>query len=192
MVRGVEKIILRGKSMKPLFQEGEILAVERIGREEIKRGNVVTFRAPQTGQLVAHRVIEIGNEGVRPIFITKGDNSRSPDVGVYREDVLGRVIGKFRNNELVRINRFEEIFFLKFAGSYRNLMNQASRLLCLLTPILYRILPIRYVVLGDQEGMERRLAVVLGKIVGERSANGEETAIWIHRFFSKTDLKERI
>jgi len=73
--------------MSPTINAGDILLISKINPEEIKDGDIITFREGET--FVTHRVVEIINNSFR----TKGDANEDPDAKIIRaEQVAGKVI----------------------------------------------------------------------------------------------------
>lgn len=83
-------IIYRGRSMAPLFQEGdEVLFRPYDDCNRIRRGDVVVFSQPAEAGLIVHRVARADRRGIR----TRGDNNASPDPWLLNPDrILGRVV----------------------------------------------------------------------------------------------------
>ena len=75
-------------SMKPFFDEKAILLVEHAKFEDLRVGDIVTYRHPQLGVPVSHRLVE--QDGDK--FWVKGDaNGRVDNVYVTRENYISRV-----------------------------------------------------------------------------------------------------
>lgn len=87
----------RGKSMGNIFRQGDVLLVERVAWEKIKRGDIIAFRRNKGNNesvIVAHRVRERMSGG----FVTQGDNNRSLDSKLVVPAMLvGRVCCVYRN-----------------------------------------------------------------------------------------------
>lgn len=65
--------------------EIEDIIIIKLGNENIKKGDIITFR--QDGNLITHRVIKLENEKI----ITKGDSNTSQDKPITKEEILGKV-----------------------------------------------------------------------------------------------------
>ena len=77
-------IVLSG-SMEPEFKAGSVVLVD-LDRKEPAVGDVITYRLPEEGLIVTHRIIR--EEGGR--YITKGDANEVEDfLPVEKEMVLG-------------------------------------------------------------------------------------------------------
>ncbi len=85
-------------SMEPEIQTGSFILIEKIAPEDIKIGDVLTFRSSDptvpNGIPVTHKVIDISydDQGSR-IFTTKGTaNDEQDEYPVYDEDIYGKVM----------------------------------------------------------------------------------------------------
>lgn len=80
--------VLPTGSMKPFFDEKAVLLMEPAPFAELKVGDIVTYRHPQLGMPVVHRlVIKQGDK-----FWARGDNNgRMDDVYVTAQNYLRRV-----------------------------------------------------------------------------------------------------
>lgn len=77
-------------SMRPVFDERAVLLTEPAAFDDLKVGDIVTYRHPDHGMPIVHRIAE--KHGDR--FWTKGDgNARMDDVYVTRDNYQGRVFG---------------------------------------------------------------------------------------------------
>lgn len=78
------KTVLSG-SMSPEFNVGDVIAISQVSWDNIKVGDIITFRTGKT--LTTHRVVEVLNGSFR----TKGDANEDPDGGpVAADSVVGR------------------------------------------------------------------------------------------------------
>lgn len=76
----------RGDSMHPSIRSNELLEVERVDPDSIRRGDVVLARLARG--LTAHRVVRVTPEGW---FITRGDNAPANDEPFMAGAIVGRV-----------------------------------------------------------------------------------------------------
>jgi signal peptidase len=88
--------VLPTGSMKPFFDEKAILLMEAAPFEDLKVGDIVTYRHPRLGLPVVHRlVLKDGDK-----FWAKGDaNDRMDSEYVTRENYLRRVFGLIYSKE---------------------------------------------------------------------------------------------
>jgi len=89
MVKGASQLtVMPSGSMAPVFNQHAILVVEAARFDDLKVGDIVTYRHPDYDLLVVHRIIE--KRGDR--FWAKGDsNMRMDTVYVTRENFVARV-----------------------------------------------------------------------------------------------------
>jgi signal peptidase len=84
---GNELMVVLSGSMAPTFNTGSIVAVKPIEFEQIKPGDIITFKDVD-GRTVTHRVVEINNGEL----ITKGDaNDGKDSVPVSADRIIGQV-----------------------------------------------------------------------------------------------------
>lgn len=65
--------------------EIEDIIIIKLGNEDIKKDDIITFR--QDNNLITHRVIKIEDEKI----ITKGDSNTSEDKPITKDDIIGKV-----------------------------------------------------------------------------------------------------
>ena len=93
---------VRGRTMRPALVEGDLavvapfLGLPRPGQLVLARvaGNI----------LVVHRLVDVELGQGRRIYRLQGDAEAAPDVGVLREDLLGRVIAVVRDGRRLPIH----------------------------------------------------------------------------------------
>ncbi len=96
----VGPVYFHGETMRPLLGEGDHVIVEPIAWEDIRRGDIVTYRFHD--KFPTRRVIRI-DRGTGTLKI-RGDSIPDwPDYLVRREDVLGRAEMRIRDG--ARIDR---------------------------------------------------------------------------------------
>jgi signal peptidase len=78
-------------SMSPTLRLGDLMVTEPVAADAIKVGDIITYRSPIDGSLVAHRVVEIQSQS-ELAFRTKGDANDRPDPYlVTSQNVVGVV-----------------------------------------------------------------------------------------------------
>jgi hypothetical protein len=93
-------VYFHGETMRPLLGEGDHVVVEPIAWEDIRRGDIVTYRFED--KFPTRRVIRIDRDN--GMLVIRGDSIRDwPDYRVPREDVLGRAEARIRQG--VRADR---------------------------------------------------------------------------------------
>ncbi len=91
----IRRVPAVGSSMLPLIAEGDLLLVSP-GTQGIRVGDVIVFHTERG--LIAHRVLEVRRNRDGRTWLTKGDNTLTPDPPVRDEQILGRVVGIVRPN----------------------------------------------------------------------------------------------
>jgi signal peptidase len=98
--------------MEPAFQRGDILFLNN-AVDEVKVGDIVVFKIKDRDIPIVHRILKrhVKPDGVTVELLTKGDNNRVDDRGLYapgqlwlkREDILGKAVGTLRYVGMVTI-----------------------------------------------------------------------------------------
>ena len=84
--------ILTG-SMSPTINTGSLIIVKEIDSNEVKEGDVITFKGSSTSNLTTHRVVEVIEKNNNIKFQTKGDANDVLDPMLVDEGLLvGKVI----------------------------------------------------------------------------------------------------
>jgi signal peptidase len=100
---GMRSLVVLSGSMEPTLHVGDVTVVQRISPAQARVGEVITFRAPETGRLTTHRVRAVRVRDGRYAFVTKGDANNAverwtvpPDAqlsrAVFRIPMIGRAI----------------------------------------------------------------------------------------------------
>lgn len=76
-------------SMKPYLNIGDIIIIKKSDVYKIK--DVITYKEGNKS-FVTHRVVAINEDGI----ITKGDTNNTNDAPVKDEEILGKVVCRFR------------------------------------------------------------------------------------------------
>jgi len=83
------QIFASGYSMFPFLRKGDLLTVEPVPMETIKRGDIVVFEMEE--KWIAHRVIKIRNSTKALEFLLRGDTCMAFDPVVDKENFIGSV-----------------------------------------------------------------------------------------------------
>lgn len=84
-------IVLTG-SMSPTFEAGSYIIVRETPAEDVRVGDVITFRV-DADAVLTHRVVEIVKDGEAYAFRTQGDANNAPDTRlVTQERLIGAVL----------------------------------------------------------------------------------------------------
>lgn len=78
-------------SMRPYLEPGDLIIDKEVDAEEIKVGDVVTFKVGSS--IVTHRVVEVLNDGGKLLFRTRGDANNTDDGGLTESrNIIGKVV----------------------------------------------------------------------------------------------------
>jgi signal peptidase I len=93
-VCGYRVLVIRGGSMLPTLQVGDVVLSRSTAPAAVRPGDVVTFSHPALhGQAVTHRVVAIERIGDRFVVRTRGDaNQRDEQWTVGPDDRVGREV----------------------------------------------------------------------------------------------------
>ncbi len=88
---GIRYVYVKSGSMEPAIPTGSLCMIHaKAERGDIRTGDIIAFSLGEANLPVAHRVMEITEQGCR----TKGDANRSADPWqVEFDDIQGKVIG---------------------------------------------------------------------------------------------------
>ena len=82
ILTGYQPIATSGQSMQPTIVGGSLVLARQTLPEHVRVGDIIAFRSPaRETQLIVHRVIALGYDGVRTTAITKGDYNLTQDPG---------------------------------------------------------------------------------------------------------------
>ncbi len=88
----IEIYTVISESMSPRIKINDIVLVKK-GYEidSYKKGNIISFY--KEGEVITHRIDQIVSMGMRPAFITKGDNNAAADEELVEyDDIIGKVV----------------------------------------------------------------------------------------------------
>ena len=88
-----------GTSMYPTIRDGEAITVAAVFTDEIVRGDVLLCRHGE--RVLAHRVVGVTGRGADRFFELRGDAKAACDAPVGASEVVGKVVGVWRNGRLV-------------------------------------------------------------------------------------------
>jgi len=87
---GFRPSIISSGSMTPTLQVGDVIITEA-SPNDIKIGDIIQYSGEN--EIIAHRVVDIQQEGGTKYFITKGDDNNAPDPEpVYPSQVIGKTV----------------------------------------------------------------------------------------------------
>ena len=90
---------VRGSSMSPFIQDGDVLTIAPPDYREFGIGDVLAFRDARSRRLAVHRIVAEDNGA----WLIRGDNSPEAEGAVPREKIIGIVIGVERDGHDVRL-----------------------------------------------------------------------------------------
>lgn len=92
-ILGIRTFTVLTGSMRPSLNPGDIVIVKDVDSNNLRKGDVITFKDGQV--LVTHRIDEVVTENGEVFFRTKGDANNTTDSElVDSEQILGRKILK--------------------------------------------------------------------------------------------------
>ena len=120
MIYSLLPLYIFSGSMEPAFHRGDLLFLTNPSEEPIRVGEIVVFKIEGRDIPIVHRVLKVHEtENGTSKFLTKGDNNRVDDRGLYApgqlwlapKDVVGRARG-----------------FLPYVGMVTIIMNEYPKL----------------------------------------------------------------
>ena len=88
---GYNNYVIYSGSMDPTVKVGSLLLTRPAGVEDLRVGDVITYRSPGNHTTLTHRIVSIRQEDGERAFTTKGDASLDPDP---REVILRGQVSK--------------------------------------------------------------------------------------------------
>jgi signal peptidase len=103
------QIIASGYSMFPFLRKGDLLTVEPVSMDKIKRGDVVVFESEE--KWIAHRVIRIMSHINEIQFLLRGDTNLHFDEEVNHKNYIGRIKYFERKNKSKNIDNYSRVLW---------------------------------------------------------------------------------
>ncbi len=100
-----------GTSMSPLLKPGDQVVLQRATPQQLQKGDLVVVRRQH--DMVTHRLVH-QNAGQ---WLTKGDNSRYPDLPALENQVLGKVIAIAKTNQTIDLQTTRWQFLNRWLAS---------------------------------------------------------------------------
>jgi len=88
---GYNSYVIYSGSMQPTVKVGSLLLTRPVDVDDLRVGDVITYRSPGNHATLTHRIVGIRGENGERIFTTKGDASLGPDP---REVILRGQVAK--------------------------------------------------------------------------------------------------
>ncbi len=92
-VFGFKPFIVLSGSMKPQFDVGDLIIIEKTNIGSLKKGDVIAFRDKEN-YVTTHRIIGIVDKNNKTCFETKGDNNNTKDELIVCEN---NIEGKYHS-----------------------------------------------------------------------------------------------
>lgn len=85
---GYKPLTVLTNSMKPTFSAGDVIIINTKVEPELK--DVITYKHPQDGRLITHRIIEVVERNGESFYKTQGDDNNVDDkVLIPRNNIIG-------------------------------------------------------------------------------------------------------
>lgn len=92
-VFGIKTFSIISGSMEPTINIDDIVIVKKVGKDDIKVNDIITFNVEE--ETITHRVMSIDNINNEIIYTTKGDSNKVTDIEkVEQRQIEGKYIGK--------------------------------------------------------------------------------------------------
>lgn len=101
---GYKPLVVLSGSMEPTFKTGSIIYYKNVNKEQLKEGDIITFKSGDT--LVSHRIYKIDNN----IYETKGDANNTVDTQKIQ---FGDIVGKDANISIPYLG-----FYVKYINDH--------------------------------------------------------------------------
>ncbi len=80
-------------SMQPTIMVGDLVIAKEVPKEQIKQGDIITFKSENSQNITTHRVKEVLNDGINIEYITQGDANNVKDPSPINSNMLiGKVV----------------------------------------------------------------------------------------------------
>lgn len=98
---------VNGNSMRPFIRDEDLVIIQEVPLDKIKRGNILVFQGAND-QFFVHRLVGKRDNGILSL---KGDGyNLSKDIITY-DELAGKAVGLVRNGNLIRFSRSLEWYF---------------------------------------------------------------------------------
>jgi len=96
---GYKTFVIVTSSMQPSLEIGDVILIKKINPDKIKIGDIITYQGMESdfkNKIITHKVKDIGIEEEKKIFYTQGTTNTMVDPAVYEEQILGKLVYKFK------------------------------------------------------------------------------------------------
>lgn len=88
---GIKTYVIISGSMEPNLQIGDIVIVKKVAQNELKQGDIISYRQGQS--VITHRIAEVIDKEGEVKYKTKGDNNNAEDSGIISYEMIeGKVV----------------------------------------------------------------------------------------------------
>ncbi len=88
---GIKTYVIISGSMEPSLQIGDIVIVKKVAQNELKQGDIISYRQGQS--VITHRIAEVIDKEGEVEYKTKGDNNNAEDSGILSYEMIeGKVV----------------------------------------------------------------------------------------------------
>ena len=95
---GYRTYVIASNSMYPVLEYGDVILVEEINFDDIKKGDIVTYFGKEgevKNKIITHEVIDIINENETTVLKTQGRANTGIDPYVYKDQIYGKFTYRF-------------------------------------------------------------------------------------------------
>lgn len=103
-VMGFKTYVIVTSSMEPYLEVGDVILVKNVDINKLKADDIITYKGMESdfaGKIITHKIKNIIEEEGKKIFYTQGTTNSMVDPAVYEEQILGKVIYKFKVISLI-------------------------------------------------------------------------------------------
>ena len=91
-IAGYSLFSVQSDSMEPVFYTGDLLLIKEYTGQELKEGDIISFRTIENGEYIinTHRIMEIHDVSGIKTYTTRGDNTPAKDpTDVVESEIVG-------------------------------------------------------------------------------------------------------
>ena len=89
---GFTPFIIVSGSMEPKIQTNNIIITKKVDENEIKEGDIISYKDKENNIIITHRVVGVINMNGQNFYETKGDNNKANDKELVE---ISRIQGKY-------------------------------------------------------------------------------------------------
>jgi signal peptidase I len=188
------RFVLRGSSMRPFFKPGDVLMIEPVSPEAVKRLQIIAFRRDGAEDPTVHRVIDIVRNAQGLSFTTKGDSVDSIDPSIGPGELEGKLVGKVVEGRVKRVTQAMDVGTYYGSRFYWAVRRMLRRPFYKLLDRAFPLLPLNFVLLTSSSGFIIK-AMIFKKVVAQRAVGRGGERFWCAPLLSSSrrrELEERL